>query len=62
MYTREFISHTVSLVCTHTRTQRGGGAEGWRDKGAEVGIKGQRGGGAEGLGGRGTGGQRCEME
>ena len=66
IYMREFVSHTVSLVCTHTRTRRGGGAEGQRDKGAEGHrgrrADGQRGGGAEGLGGGGTGGRRCGME
>jgi hypothetical protein len=62
IYMREFVSHTVSLVCTHTRTRRGGGAEGWRDKETEGHrgrwADGQRGGGAEGLGGGGTGGWR----
>jgi len=50
IYTREFVSHTLSLVCTHTRTRRSGWVKGQRDRG----TVGHRGGGAEGMGGRGA--------
>jgi len=55
MYTREFVSHSLSLVCTHTRTRRGGWVERQRDRGAEElrewVAEGQRDWGAEGLNG-----------
>ena len=50
IYTRDFVSHTLSLECTHTHTRRGGWVKGQRDRG----IVGHRGGGAEGMGGGGA--------
>jgi len=54
IYTREFVSHTLFLACTHTRTRRGGWVKGQRDRG----TVGHRGGGAEGMGGGGAEGRR----
>jgi len=58
IYTREFVSHTLSPVYAHTRTRRGGWVKGQRDRGTVGhrggGAEGMGGGGAEGLGGRGS--------
>jgi len=61
IYTREFVSHTLSLVCTHTRTRRGGWVKGQRDRGT---VR-YRGGGTEGMGDGGAevlgnGGSECD--
>jgi len=50
IYMREFVSHTLSLVCAHTRTRRGGWVKGQRDRG----TVGHRGGETEGMGGAGA--------
>jgi len=47
IYTRNLVSHTLSLVCTHTRTRRGGWVKGQRGRG----TVGHRGRGPEGMGG-----------